>query len=328
MSDVDLTMLYEKQRAQRDEGSALGRLYLLDSALCVIGASAGEETAQMGVSFFDLFPANRLLRDEVAAYVASYPNDVLLTLCARTPVVFVGTLAAQTGLVVAAVPEGEIKRTLAAPAAFHRVPACVQVGTTAQMKYRAHAEAAFADAVRWLLALATPFLSHADTPLSPGALLSNSATRLAALFDVPLSLDLSGLLDTDCAGWNVAFAIGVVLSALTLARRVSPDAGVHLCGVSESAPTLYLELRGVCADDPLPELAPLLSCARARGAVLDAVFPREAPRLLQLRACVGIVELSAEGLRERARFLEGKSPLRAVPVPHAIPSVFPEISFD
>lgn len=325
---MDLTMPYEKRREMKSEGVPTARLYLLNTDFLTISAATGEENAQIGASFFELFPANRLLREELSAYVASYPSDVLLTLCGRAPVVFAGALAAQAGLVLAAVPEGEIKRTLGAPAAFHRVPACVRVGTTAQMKYRAHDEADFSRAAQWLLSLSTSLSCRAEAQILTRDRLLGCVTRLSALLDVPLSCDFSGVLDTSLAELNEGFAVGVVLAALMLARRVSPGAGVRLCAVSESAPTLYLEICCESADDPFPELLPLFDRARARGAVLDAVRPKGNPHLLQLRACIGTVELSAEGLRERARFLEGFSPLGAMPTPHAIPAVFSEISFD
>ena len=301
-----------------------GQYYLLDGALCVISAKTGAENVDFGTSIFDLFPAARAVREEIVAYLHSYPQELLLTLCGRTPVVFVGTLYAQTGLVLAVLPEGEVKKTLSLPAAFHHVPAHVCVSTSAQMRYKAHNEEAFCAAARWLSAVSAPFVLVQDAQRELSAWLSSCAQRLSALLQVPLSCDFSGLPTLSFSGVQTEFAVGVILATLMAAS----GNGVRLCAVWEGEPTLYLEYTRDDLSHTPRELEPLLGVAAARGAVLDVVSPKEAPHLVQLRACFGVVELSAQGVRERHRFLEGKSPLLEMPASHAIPPVFPELSFD
>ena len=309
-------------------GKAVGQYYLLDGALCVISAKTGEENAVFGTSFFDLFPATRAVREEIAAYLRSYPQEVLLTLCGRTPVVLVGTLYAQTGLVLAVLPEGNTKKTLTLPAAFHHVPAHVCVSTSAQMRYKAHNEEAFAAAARWLSTVGAPFLFSQSVSGELSAWLSLCTKRLSALLKTPLFCDLSGLPALSMSGVQTEFALGVMLATLMAAGRAATNAEVRLCALFESTPMLYLEYTRDALSHTPRELEPLLTCAAARGAVLDVVYPLNDPYLVQVRVCIGVVELSAQGVRERHRFLEGKSPLLEMPASHAIPPVFPELSFD
>ncbi len=325
---MDFTTHLEKERPSDERAIPAARYYLLDGDCCIISAQTGEENAARATSFFDLFPANRLLREEITSYIHSYPRDVLLTLCGRTPVLFIGTLYAHTGLVLAALPEAQIKKTLSFPAAFHHVPACVCVSASAQMRYLVHDEAAFADACRWLLAVSAPFLATQSAELELPAVLSTCAQRLCALLQTPLSCDFSGLPALSCAGVCPEFAVGVMLATLWAARRVSPVGEVQLYAAYEGAPMLYLSFSRADEKDPLPEFAALLRCAAARGAVLDVVCLKKDPHLVQLRAGIGVVELSAQGGRERHHFLEGKSPLVLLSGAHTLSPSFPEISFD
>ena len=129
---MSLMTKYGEEQQSKGRAALGGSFYLLNRDFTLISAQTGEENAEIGASFFDIFPANRILREEIVAYAHSYPQDLLLTLCARTPVLFIGTLLAQTGFVLAIVPEGEVKRTLANPAAFHHVPAHVCVSASAR----------------------------------------------------------------------------------------------------------------------------------------------------------------------------------------------------
>ncbi len=325
---MDLMINHQKEQRVDAADAAAARYYLLNSEFCVIGAHTCEENAEnaaVGTSFFDLFPARRAVREEIAAYVQSYPQTVLLTLCGRTPVVFVGMLAAHTGLVLALMPQGEVKSTLSFPAAFHHVPACVSVSPSAQMRYKAHEEAVFAAACRWLLSVSAPFTytKGADRALVPA--LSFCAARLCTLLNVPFSYDFSGLPALHCEGLELDFAIGVMLAALAAARGAGAADGVRLYAAMEGAPTLYLEYVRTEIVETVSEFLPVLACAEARGVLLDVVCPREDPHCVQVRACFGIAELSAQGVRERHRFLEGKSPLCTLSQRRAIPASFPEL---
>ena len=304
------------------------RYYLLDGDFRIISAITGGENDENSSFLFDLFPANRLLREEVDAYVRSYPHEVLLTLCSRTPVLFIGTLLAQAGLILAVVPEGEIKKTLSLPAAFHHVPAQVCVSASAQMRYKAHGEEAFAAACRWLFDASAPFLPFASGQRTLSALLSLSATRLSSLLRVPLSCDFSGLPALSCEGCCTELAVGVILATLMAARRSSLQGEVQLLAVKEEAPTLYLSFSRADTESKLDEFLPLLGITAVRAMALDVVSPKDRPDLVQVRAAIGVVELSAQGLREPNHFLEGKSSLVTLPVAYAPPPSFPEMSFD
>lgn len=319
---------YEKE-AQADKPLQLeARYYLLDGNFRIISAITGEENDANGSFLFDLFPANRLLREEIVDYVRSYPHEVLLTLCSRTPVLLIGTLFAQAGLILAVLPEGEIRKTLSFPAAFHHVPAQVCVSTSAQMRYRAHGEEAFADACRWLFTASAPFLPSSSEQKTLSSLLSLSATRLSSLLRVPLSCDFSGLPALSCKGCCTELAVGVILATLMAAQHSSLQGEVQLSAVKEDVPTLYLSFSRADTESKLDEFLPLLGVTAARGMLLDVVSPKKRPDLVQVRVAIGVVELSAQGVRERHRFLEGKSPLVTLPVAYASPPSFPEMSFD
>ena len=326
------SMIKHSKTQQIDSAVASdAKIYLLDRGfgiICAHTCGENDEKVDDGTSFFDLFAAGRAVREEIAAYVRSHPADVLLTLCGSTPVLFVGTLAAHTGLVLAIVPEGNVKKTLAFPAGFHRVPVRVCVGKSAQMRYKAHREADFAAAAQWLLALSAPFSVAQDSWRTLDGPLTFCATRLGALWRVPLSCDFSGVSAVTCTGIHFPFAVGVMLAAVAAARNTATEEGVRLYAAMEGAPALYLEYTRTALSDTVPEFLPLLACAEARGAVLDVVFPKEDPCRVQIRACIGIVELSAQGVRERHRFLEGKSPLCALPRQCTCVMPFDELSFD
>ncbi len=328
---MDLTVILGKEQQSKRAFLPAAQYYLLDRAFCTVNAHTCKEKGKeivAGASFFDLFPTKRAVREEIATYACSFPREMLLTLCGRTPVLFVGTFAAHTGLILAVVPEGEVKSTLSFPAAFHKVPAHVGVSSSAQMRYKAHSEAAFAEACRWLVSVSAPFAypEDADRELIPT--LSFCATRLSVLLKVPFFFDFSGLPALGCAGLDLQLAIGVMLAALSAARRSGAESGVQLYAAMEGAPTLYLEYTRAEIADTVPEFLPLLACAKARGAILDVVCPEAEPCRVQVRACFGIVELSAQGVRERHRFLEGKSPLGALPQAYAVPLAFSELHLD
>lgn len=318
---------YENEQSAERALAITARYYLLDRDFLLISARTGAENAEIGTSFFNLYPANRVLREEIEAYVTSYPDDVFLTLCARTPVLFVGTLFAKTGLILAFLPEGKIKKTLSLPAAFHRAPEHVSVSTFAKMYYKAYGEAEFSAASRWLLDTSAPFLypSNADQPLS--AVLAMRIKRLATLLDTTLSCDLSGLPAMGTSGVDLEFVTGVILATLMAAQRVGCT-DVQIYAAMEGTPTLYLQYFRADASDALTEFHSLLNVAAARGAILDVVSPKEDPLCVQVRVGIGVVELSAQGVRERHRFLEGKSPLSFLSDARAISLPFPELSFD
>ncbi len=325
---MSFTTKSDKEQRAQSAKTQTPQYYLLNDALCILNADTGAKNDNTCPSFFDLFPAKLAVREEIAAYVRSFPGELLLTLCGGTPVLLAGTLAAHTGLVLALLPEGEIKKTLAAPAAFHRVPACVSVSPSAQLRYKTHDEESFAAACRWLLKIGAPFTLPGDEGRELNSALSFCATRLSQLLDVPLSLDLSGLPALSCVGIDMAFAVGVILTTLAAAKRDGTENGVQLYAAMEGAPTLRLSYDRAEIADTVPEFSSLLRCAEARGASLDVVCPDTDPHRVQVRASLGIVELSAQGVRERHRFLEGKSPLGAMPREHAITADFPELSMD
>ena len=327
-----MSLTVKTERAQRESGGAATavKYCLLDRDFCIISSNVSAENAENGVtgaSFFDAFPAKRAVREEIAAYVRSYPQEVLLTLCGRVPVLIVGTLLAHTGLILAVLPQGAVKATFAFPAVFHGVPSCVCVSPSAQMRYKAHGDADFAEACRWLVGVSGLFVSFGDPDRPLAGVLSSVTDRLSALLDVPLFCDLAGISTAPCAKVDLPFATGVMLAALTAAKRADAVEGVRVYAAMEGTPTLYLEYTCRENADTVCEFLPLLSCAAARGVSLDVVSPVSDPCRVQIRACLGIVELSAQGVRERHRFLEGKSPLVTLP-PAASAIPFSEISFD
>lgn len=328
---MDLMTKRVEEQHMDDVFASEEQFYLLDREFCIVNAHTCVENCEntvCGASFFDLFPTGRAVREEIDGYVRSYPQKTLLTLCGRTPVLFAGTLASHTGLVLAAIPVGEVKRALAFPAAFHHVPSCVSVSSSAQLRYKMHGEEAFATACRWLLRVSEPFVCFAGAQRTLSAVLHTAAERFSAFFGVPIACDLGGLPALSCEGVELPFAVGVMLAALAAARRSGAEAGVHLYAAMEGAPTLYLEYTRFEGVEQIPEFSSVLSCAAARGMSLDVVCPSDDPHRVQIRACIGTVELSAQGVRERYHFLEGKSPLCILPQPRAVSLPFAEIFLD
>ena len=328
---MDLAMNREKELRGGGVFAASVRVYLLDRDFCVISGYTCEGNGENGVvgsSFFDLVPAKRAVREEVADYVRSFPHKMLLTLCGRTPVLFVGTLTAHTGLVLAVLPQGDIRSVLAFPAAFHGVLAHVCVSPSAQMRYKAHADEAFAEACRWLASISAPFAGSLEAERSLAGALDFISGRLSLLMDLPLSCDFMGVSALSCAKVDMPFATGVILAALAAAKRAEAADGVHAYAAMEGVPTLYLEYKRRKNADTVCEFLPLLRCAASRGVSLDVVSPVSDPCRVQVRACLGIVELSAQGVRERHRFLEGKSPLVVLSQAAAEALPFPEFVLD
>ena len=325
---MDLTKKLQAEQDVGDFDATSLQWYLLNDGFCVLRAHTCAEKDAVGAFFFDLFPAKRAVLEEVSAYVRSYPSQMLLTLCGSAPVLFVGAPVMHAGLVLAVLPQGEIKRTLTALAPFHGVPACVCVSRSAQMRYKAHAERPFAAACRWLLYIGAAFAYPTQTAPELAATLSRCVTRLGKLLEVPVDYDFSGLPLLACDASTVDFAIGVVLATLVAAKGTGDGSGVRLYAAMEGAPTLHMEYACNDPSDTVPELQAVLACAAVRGAVLDVVCPVEDPHRVQVRAALGAVELSAQSVRERHRFLEGKSPLGTLPQCRAIPVAFPRLSLN
>ena len=326
VNGMDLLSFSEEKQDFGAHALPAGSVYLLDRELRVLGGGENSENAATCACFYDIYSADRATREEIGAYLASFPQELLLALCGRTPVIFVGTLLAHTGLVLAVVPDGEVAKTLSKPAAFHHVPLHIAVSASAQKRYKAHREEAFLAAGRWL-SLLRAFCFDMEAP-ALDALLSSRSTALASLLSVPISLDLAGLFAAPRTGTHPEFAIGVVLAFLMLAKRTGALSPVRLVGVMEGAPMLYLECERATFDTQPPELLPLLRCAEARGVLIDVVIPDANPCHLQARVCLTVAELSAQGVRERHRFLEGKSPLYASSCARALTPDFPELSLE
>ena len=325
---MDLMTKAKKEQRQSDGAVSAAQYFLLDRDFGIVSCDTSKENGAMGASFFDIFPAKRAVREEIADYVRSFPHKILLTLCGRTPVLLVGTLAAHTGLTLAVLPQGDVRSALAFPAAFHGVSANVCVSPSAQMRYKAHDDELFAGACRWLANVSAPFVGFDEAERNLASALEFVAERLSLLTDLALSHDFMGVSTLSCAKVDVAFATGVMLAALAAAKRADKEQSVRAYAATEGAPTLYLEYTRTENADAAPEFLPLLGCAAARGVSLDVVCPVSEPERVQIRACLGVVELSAQGVRERHRFLEGKSPLDTLLQACGAALPFPEISFD
>ena len=309
---MDLMTKAKKEQRQSDGAVSAAQYFLLDRDFGIVSCDTSKENGEngaTGASFFDIFPAKRAVREEMADYVRSFPHKILLTLCGRTPVLLVGTLAAHTGLALAVLPQGD-------------------VSPSAQMRYKAHDDELFAGACRWLANVSAPFVGFDEAERNLASALEFVAERLSLLTDLALSHDFMGVSTLSCAKVDVAFATGVMLAALAAAKRADKEQSVRAYAATEGAPTLYLEYTRTENADAAPEFLPLLGCAAARGVSLDVVCPVSEPERVQIRASLGVVELSAQGVRERHRFLEGKSPLDILPQARGMALPFPEISFD
>ena len=160
------------------EADSVAELYLLDDNMTLLSTRNAREDAVLGQSVFDLYPANRVTRDELFAYLHSFPQDVLLSLCGRTPLLFVGTHFMQTGLIPVLLPPAPIRDILSHPAAFHHVPQHVCVAPSSQGRYRAWDEERFAAACRWLVEACLPYTYRAleqHSPVTPVLSLQGSA---------------------------------------------------------------------------------------------------------------------------------------------------------
>jgi hypothetical protein len=119
-----------------------------------------------------------------------------------------------------------------------------------------------------------------------------------------------------------------VLAVLFAAKHGTARNDVRIYAAMEDGPSLHLEYLRAEMTDPPAEFLPLLSCAASRGVFMDMVCPIADPCRVQVRVPLGVAELSAQGVRERHRFLEGKSPLCLLVQNAAIRAPFPELLLD
>ncbi len=308
------------------ESEPMADFYVLDAAYTVLSARTRAAGIPIGASFFEHIPTGRAQKEELAEYLRVPSQKALLLCCTRTPVLFVGTVFAHTGLIFAILAPEKARRTLAFPAALQGVLEGLSVSRTAQMYHKTHTEAEFAAACRFCIDAITPFTyrnERADAPILP--VLVYRAVHLAQHCGVRLCYDLSGLRGMGEHDVDVSLFTGVMLAATALAHRTVPDKTLRVFGAYEGAPVLYLELQTADPKDALLEFEPVLARATARGCVLDVVRLREDPSRVQVRAHLNVSELSVQGVRERHAFLEGGTVLSALPQATRILPDFPEI---
>lgn len=325
---MDFSLHYVSREAMGEvfgrELPAAADVYLLDASYTILAAHTRCEEVPLGTCFFDRIPASKEAKAELHEYLHSFPHAALLLRCTRTSVLFVGTVFAHTGLILAIVASGSVEKTLAYPAALHGILSCLCLSRAAKLRYKAHNEEDFAAACRFCTGTLAPFCYHntsLNAPILP--ILVYRAQELARCCGIDLTYDFTGL--GSACDLELELFTGVMLAASMLARRMGVERSLRTYAALEGGPVLYLDLRVENEKEPLSELLPLLQRATVRGNVLDVVRLREDPSRVQIRAVLHTTELSAQGVRERHAFLEGRSPLQTTPKTILICPDFPEM---
>ena len=292
-------------------GSADGRedrfeesIYLLDKHLTVVGLREADtpdaNAPRIGDRFFACFPASREELGTLDRMRSSISEDSLLMRAGGRPVLILCQFFARTDLLVAVVPQGDVKSCLEAPAAFADVLEAwhVQLSGESRVSGDRLNEQTYALLSEWIARLHLPLFLEKDQSGSFDTEVATVAARLshlAVLCGCRLDYDLTGFgyepFDTTDLDLLTATAFGVFL----LAHRVTKDRAVALEGnrPANEGPVLHAHLICDPAECALPEIEQLQSNAPGRDdlfAVLwcpNNIFP------LQLRFSFCNKEISA-----------------------------------
>lgn len=248
--------------------------------------------------------------------LSSIGGDSLLMRAGRRPVLMLSGFFARTRLLVAIVPEGEVRACLEAPGAFADVLEAwhVQLSGEARVFGDALDEERYAQLFEWISRVHLPLLFEGYQSGKADAKIAAVATRLshlARLCGCCLDYDLSGFdyQPFDSNGFDLL--IGTAFAVFLMAHRASQDRSVLVRGerLFGDGPVLHALLRCEAAPSTLPEIEVLCREAQVRDDLFEVYQHPNGTYPLHLQFSICNKELSAQDIKVKRAFRQDGHPM-------------------
>lgn len=300
-------------------------VYLLNQDYTVVGLrEASDPTAKVlaiGDRFFDHFKASPEEREMLRRMRSSICTDTLLMRAGKRPVLFLCRFFARTRLLVAIVPEGEVRACFEAPGAFADVleEMHVQLSAEARVSGEALDGDAYALLCEWLSRVHIPLYFEGYQRDRADADIATVATRLshlALLCGCRLEYDLSGFGYEPLRVEDFDLLIGTAFAVLLMAHRVSQDRSVLIEGkrIYGEGPVLHAHLNCDVSTETFSELEVLSREAVTRDDLFAAYHCQNSSFPLKLEFSFCNKELSAQNIKVKILFDKGSDVIRTYSV--------------
>lgn len=311
-----MSVLYRTDRvgvADGREDHFAESIYLLDQDYTVVGLREATEpdapTPTIGDRFFDRFKASPEERAMLKRMMASISDDSLLIRAGGRPVLMLCQFFAHTHLLVAIVPEGEIRTCLEAPGAFADVLEALHVQLSAESRVLGEA----LDGDRYALLSGWIGRVHPRLFLEKyqsdrfDAEVTAVATRLsqlALLCGCRIDYDLTGFGYAPLRTDSFELLIGASLAVLLMAHRVGHERAVLIKGerLFSDGPVLHVLLHCDAPVDTLCEIEGLRREAAARDGLFEVYQHENDYFSLHLQFSFCSKELSAQDIKVKRAF--------------------------
>lgn len=300
-------------------------IYLLNEDYTVVGRRLTSEpdarAPAIGDHFFDHFKANREERAALRRMLSSISGDSFLMRAGRRPVLLLCSFFARTRLLVAIVPEGEIRACLEASAAYADVLEEMHVQLSAESRVSGEPldGDAYAVLCEWLSRVHIPLFFEGHQSNRSDAEIATVATRLshlAVLCGCRLDYDLSGFGYEPLRVEDFDLLVGAAFAVFLMTHRVSQDRSVLIEGkrIYGEGPVLHVRLHCDASVETLSEIEVLSREAVARDDLFAAYHCQNSFFPLELQFSFCNKELSAQDIKVKILFDAGGDVVRAYSV--------------
>lgn len=288
-------------------------IYLLNEAYVITGLRpATEQNApapRIGDSFFTHFPASREELATLDRTLKSLNEDSLLIQAGERPVLILCRFFARTRMLVAVVPQHDVRALLEAPAAFADVLEQMHVRLSGQTRVAAAPwnEQGYPLLSSWLRRIHTPLFfgeresGRFDTKTNTVVSL---LCHLALLCGCRLDYDLTGFDYAPFDATDLSLLIGTAFCVFFMTHRVAKDKAVIIKGTRLSGhdPILHVLLNCDAAIDTLSEIEVLYRKAPERADLFHAFHCPNESFSLQLQFSFCNKEISMQELKTSNSF--------------------------
>lgn len=300
-------------------------VYLLNENDTVVGRRLASDldasAPAIGDHFFDRFKASPEERAMLRRMLSSISCDSLLIRAGKRPVLFLCSFFARTHLLVAVVPEGEVRACFEAPASYADVleEMHVQLSAEARVSGEALDGDRYALLCEWLSRVHIPLFFEGYQSNRADADVATVATRLshlALLCGCRLDYDLSGFgyepLRTD----DFDLLVGAAFAVFLMTHRVSQDRSVLIEGkhIYGEGPVLQVHLNCDASTETLSEIEVLSREAVTRDDLFAAYRTQNSFFPLKLEFSFCNKELSAQDIKVKILFDAGGDVVRVYSV--------------
>ena len=291
-------------------------VYLLNEDYTVVGkreASAPDApTPEIGDRFFDHFKASSEERATLKHMRSSISRDSLLMRAGRRPVLMLSGFFSRTRLLVAVVPEGEVRACLEAPGAFADVLEAwhVQLSAEARVPGEPLDGDSYALLSEWLSRVHIPLFFEgyrSDRADADVATIATRLSHLARLCGCRLDYDLSGFGYAPFEADGFDLLIGVAFAVFLMAHRLERDRSVLIKGerLFSDGPVLHVLLHCDASIEALSEIEVLSREAVTRDDLFEVYHHPNGSYPLHLQFSFCNKDLSAQDIKVKRVFETG-----------------------